>query len=279
MKRFTADRYVLRPHANRFVDFFAQLSTAYCGDESAPELALFVARCCYAMAELCEPLQSSLADEWPAAKEKLIAKGDCGISVWTGDLGVTVGRIYREQFPTEPNAQLLHLMPTLARQVVSEESENGTKIESEIEVPQYLSIPLSRALQFQAAKITKYGAHSLRKNQLRHLVKVTFNALSDALMNLLDQWESGDKISQPIALQLLFDCRYFAAATGALIDQKYQTLEQRLEQLIDPFDLAVLSPNITVNATKAVQKTAVIHGAIIRSSEVLSLRHSGGLSF
>lgn len=37
------------------------------------------------------------------------------------------------------------------------------------------SIPLSGALQFQAREITKFGAHSLRKNQLRLLVKVTIN--------------------------------------------------------------------------------------------------------
>lgn len=43
---------------------------------------------------------------------------------------------------------------------------------------------------------------------------------------------------------------------------------------IDPFDLAVLSPNITINATKAVQKTAVIHGAIINASGNSSLKHS-----
>ena len=43
---------------------------------------------------------------------------------------------------------------------------------------------------------------------------------------------------------------------------------------IDPFDLAVLSPNITINATKAVQKTAVIHGAIISASGNSALKHS-----
>jgi len=90
------------------------------------------------MTELCEPLQSSLADEWPQSKEKLIARGDVGINIWTGDLGSKVGQMYFEQFPDAPDENLLPLIPTLAHQVVSEESESGTKVESEIDVPQYL---------------------------------------------------------------------------------------------------------------------------------------------
>lgn len=141
VKKFTTDRYVLRSHAKRFVEFFSEFSTRYCKEgDNNPELALFIARCCYAMTELCEPLQSSLADEWPQSKDKLIARGDVGINIWTGDLGSKVGKLYFDQFPAQPDENLLHLMPTLAHQVVSEESESGTKVESEIDVPQYLRI-------------------------------------------------------------------------------------------------------------------------------------------
>jgi hypothetical protein len=119
-------------------------------------------------------------------------------------------------------------------------------------------VPLSTCLQFQAQQITKYGAHSLRKNQLRHLVKATFNSLADSLLNLLELWSSADKISQPIALQLLFDCRYFAAATGTLIDQKYQNLEQQLEQLVSVIilvNICIVTYAYTGTFNKPPQKT------------------------
>lgn len=47
----------------------------------------------------------------------------------------------------------------------------------------------------------------------------------------MEKW-SESKIAQPVALQLLFDCRYVAAATGSLVDQKFQNIQQELEQLV-----------------------------------------------
>ena len=61
--------------------------------------------------------------------------------------------------------------------------------------------------------------------------KFTFNALLDVLSSLLEKWSEA-KIAQPVALQLLFDCRYVAAATGSLVDQKFQNIQQDLEQLV-----------------------------------------------
>ena len=85
------------------------------------------------------------ADEWPGSKEKLISKGDSGINIWTCDLGSKVGQLYLQQWPDKPNENLLHLIPTLTHQVVSEESESGNKVESEIDVPQYLRKRFSKA--------------------------------------------------------------------------------------------------------------------------------------
>ena len=60
---------------------------------------------------------------------------------------------------------------------------------------------------------------------------MTFNAVFDVLSGLLEKWNE-TKIAQPVALQLLFDCRYVAAATGSLVDQKFQNIQQELEQLV-----------------------------------------------
>ena len=90
------------------------------------------------MSELCEPLQTSLTDEWACSKEKLTICGDNGVDIWIKDLAEKVGKMYFQEFPETPNDQLIQLIPKLSHQVVSEESENGTKVDSEIDVPQYL---------------------------------------------------------------------------------------------------------------------------------------------
>ena len=90
------------------------------------------------MTELCDPLQSCLADEWISSKEKMTSKGDQGIQVWTTDLAKRVGEKYAAYFPELPDERLLRLLPALAHQTVSEESEGGEKVQSEIDVPQYI---------------------------------------------------------------------------------------------------------------------------------------------
>ena len=90
------------------------------------------------MTELCDPLQSCLADEWISSKEKMTSKGDQGIQVWTTDLAKRVGEKYAAYFPELPDERLLRLLPALALQTVSEESEGGEKVQSEIDVPQYI---------------------------------------------------------------------------------------------------------------------------------------------
>ena len=90
------------------------------------------------MTELCDPLQSCLADEWISSKEKMTSKGDQGIQVWTTDLAKRVGVKYAAYFPELPDERLLRLLPALAHQTVSEESEGGEKVQSEIDVPQYI---------------------------------------------------------------------------------------------------------------------------------------------
>ena len=126
------------------------------------------------------------------------------------------------------------------------------------------------ALHYQSNQIMKNGMHSLRKSQHRQLVKLTSQKLAIAMAKIVNQWTAkGFSVNQPVALQLLFDSRYLSAATDSIIDAEIQELQNTLEQLvnrkylnnqnslsiqIDPFDLAVLAPNITKNAAKALVK-------------------------
>ena len=129
------------------------------------------------------------------------------------------------------------------------------------------------ALHYQSNEIMKNGMHSLRKSQHRHLVKMTSQKLAIAMNRVVNRWtEDGFTVHQPVALQLLFDSRYLSAATDSIIDAEIQELQNTLEQLvslkkfkpcfyifqIDPFDLAVLAPNITKNAAKALVKVKEI---------------------
>lgn len=136
-RQFTNDRYVLKKYCKDFVKSYNSFAKELI-ETSAPHLAIYIARSCYTMTEMCSPLPVSLAEEWPTVKEALISTGDSGISKWMESTADMTAQVYSEQFPEEPGHSLLQLFPALATQVVSEENESGSSVDSKIEVPQYL---------------------------------------------------------------------------------------------------------------------------------------------
>lgn len=136
-RQFTNDRYVLKKYCQDFVESYNSFAKELI-ESSSPALAVFIARSCYTLTELCSPLPASLAESWPTVKENLIVTGDEGILKWMESVADQTAQVYHEQFPEEPDNLLLRLMPALATQVVSEENESGSSVESKIEVPQYL---------------------------------------------------------------------------------------------------------------------------------------------
>merc|ERR1712113_372671 len=84
---------------------------------------------------------------------------------------------------------------------------------------------------------------------------------------------SNVKVPQPISIQLLFDLKFIGLATVSSLDPTYAQIEQQIEKMIDPFDLAVLASHIQANSSKAIQKTSVLHGALIASSGFQGSKH------
>ena len=103
----------------------------------------------------------------------------------TDNLASKIGEIYSSLYPDIPSESILSILPVLAVQTVTEENENGESVESHISVPQSLSIAMSAALEHQSNQMNKNGAHSLRKSQLRHHVKVHINYISTSISNIL----------------------------------------------------------------------------------------------
>ena len=247
-RQFTNDRYVLKKYCQDFVESYNTFAKELI-ETSAPHLSIYIARSCYTLTEMCSPLPASLAEEWPTIKEALIMTGDAGISKWMEATADMTAQVYSEQFPEEPDHSFLQLLPALAKQVVSEENESGSNVDSTIEVPQYLrchffkkgnkslelkfSYPLMAALHYQSNEIMKNGMHSLRKSQHRQLVKLTSQKLAIAMNRVVNRWtENGFAVNQPVALQLLFDSRYLSAATDSIIDAEIQELQNTLERLV-----------------------------------------------
>ena len=96
----------------------------------------------------------------------------CYSQQFTDNLAFKIGEIYSSLYPDVPSESILSILPVLAVQTVTEENENGESVESHISVPPSLSIAMSAALEHQSNEMNKNGAHSLRKSQLRHHVKV-----------------------------------------------------------------------------------------------------------
>ena len=177
VKAYTNDKSLLRDESARFAtefcDFCQNLHQKTEDKMKSAERSLIIGRACYALAELCPELQSAAAEKWPQAKEKLVSQGDQAVKTWIDTLAELVGEFYREHFPTKPDdPQLLPLLPALASQTVTEENESGEELESQINVPQAISVALSNALSRQSKQLNKSGGHALKKSQLRHHVKV-----------------------------------------------------------------------------------------------------------
>jgi len=136
-------------------------------------------------------------------------------------------------------------------------------MKSKIRVPQHPSLALSSGLAAFCSEVYLAAPHSLPSTTLADLTRgvastVGRNFAKVAMRSTLDQ---------SVALQLLFDVQLvqqcLVSREWREVSAELQSAASALEKHVDPFDLSVFSPHVSVNVKRAVLRQAGLLGVLI----------------
>lgn len=199
--------------------------------------------------------------------------------------------------------QFFNTMPTWDKVAIEEESEAGSKVQSDIHIPMTASWPVLDMLYSVCEAISHVGGHSLSRSVLRDITHSCLQGVLHVYCELKKMVMEGSQAatdprladslpfapSQSWALQKLFDLRMLhgllhsnvqskdEAERTALFDVKedaFLDLVDWLEGYIDPFDLDVLSPHLSKNIQRSVHSSSVMLGFITPPDKVDPLQSS-----
>uniref|UniRef100_A0A914UU69 Conserved oligomeric Golgi complex subunit 1 n=1 Tax=Plectus sambesii TaxID=2011161 RepID=A0A914UU69_9BILA len=157
---------------------------------------------------------------------------------------------------------------------IEEETESGRKVASSILVPLQLSRYAHRFLNELTRVVSIEGAHRLPKVVRQRLAGSAWSAFDVAYQRLLSD-TSG--IGQRQAVQLLFDVKSLNQLLMPEEGSKSMAkLVERLESLIDPFDLDVLNAHMRRNVVKMVQRSAAIFGGVLPTEAMSAAGRASG---
>ncbi|KAL5106366.1 Conserved oligomeric Golgi complex subunit 1 [Taenia crassiceps] len=162
-----------------------------------------------------------------------------------------------------------------------------------LKIPSHPSWPLQATLFTIARNLTTISVHTLPRGSLG---EAFYQRLAEGLLNtyrrLVDDQES--KLTQPQALQLLFDIRFILrllvwpltsaerrSSSANLPPVKDvtaigQDLLKRLEAAVDPFDLEMSSEHLNVGIGNAVRSTAVLFAVLLPVSFTIAFEEQAG---
>ena len=168
---------------------------------------------------------------------------------------------------SDPSA-LARVFPAWDSIEISEEGEDGQAVTSRIQVPQHPSLSLSAALAEYCGRAYAAAPHSLPPAAQAALSQAPSKALCGVYKDVAT---SGSPLPQRLALQLHFDLQlasqclisreHRSSATSA--SDECQSALSALEQHIDPFDLSVFAPHVSVRGKRAVLRLQGLIGVVI----------------
>ncbi|KAH9518338.1 Golgi transport complex subunit 1 [Bulinus truncatus] len=156
---------------------------------------------------------------------------------------------------------------------ISEETEEGKKLASKIYVPMQASWHIQSLLYNLCEHLNRIGLQALPWSVVKDLLILVTDGLVSSYEKLLEERGKSKgliPLSQHEVLQELFNFRFVQMAIPRKEDdeihkiyqQRCQTVIDRLEELVDPFDMDVFSPYIQANLHKQIQRTSVIFGGL-----------------
>lgn len=206
-----------------------------------------------------EPLQArktlKVDPQWAAVKEKLELESCRIFRFWITALMIDLKSALSLTLRTEDNPQLLHIFSAWETIEISEQGEESEPVKSTIKVPQAPSVAFICALGDFCHHVYNIAPYSLPSAVQMALSQEPAKVVTSVYSNLVDQ----DRLNQNVALQLHFDLQFLKAAVISSDNKPTQELAERLinkleTNHIDPFDLRVFLPYISVNVKKSVLK-------------------------
>ncbi|XP_063970712.1 conserved oligomeric Golgi complex subunit 1-like [Lytechinus pictus] len=221
-----------------------------------------------------ESKNTASEDEWSKLKSKFQEQCQESYRIWSEFTSSELLEEFNVNLrDTSPSAMLKNATAWDSIDI-EEETEEGKKVSSKIRLPVQSSWYVQSLLYGLCEEINRIGGHALSRSIISQLVNTTSTGLLNAYQTMLDErakvkGDGHSKLTQPQALQLLFDVRFIGSVmSGRGEDKKensqftgqLQRLIDLLEGFIDPFDLDVFTPHMTSNLNRHVHRSSLLLG-------------------
>uniref|UniRef100_A0A8C5P4D7 Conserved oligomeric Golgi complex subunit 1 n=1 Tax=Jaculus jaculus TaxID=51337 RepID=A0A8C5P4D7_JACJA len=279
--------------------------------------ALFMARLCQSLGELCPHLKQCIVGKsgssekpareartlkkqgkgksqevlpvqakWQEVKEVLLQQSVMGYRVWSSAVVTVLIHGFTQSLLLNDAGSVLATATSWEEIEIQEETESGGSVTSKIRLPVQPSWYVQSFLFSLCQEINRVGGHALPKVTLQEMLKHCMVQVVAAYEKLEEgkqmQKEGAFPVTQNRALQLLYDLRYLSivlTTKGEEVksgrskqDSRFEKVTDRLEALIDPFDLDVFTPHLNSNLNRLVQRTSVLFGLVTHTENQFAPR-------
>ncbi|KAK7116850.1 conserved oligomeric Golgi complex subunit 1-like isoform X2 [Littorina saxatilis] len=262
---------------------------------------LLVARTCSALCELTPHLQKCImgvtehqrhdmsgrktrsqqkaqdAPEWQAVLTKLDQCRTKSHRIWVDHTVSQITTVFTEYVTDTRYHTIIEKATRWEETEIMEETEEGRKLSSKIQVPMQASWYVHATLFQICQRFNKVGAHAFPRSVVKDVLTQVLQGMLGAYESLLASRGKGAKscvpLSQQEALQCVLNVKYMVhmipwrddTEASKTCQRRGQAIVESLEGHVDPFDLDVFSPYIQSNIMKATQRSAVLLGALSMS--------------
>ncbi|KAI8479572.1 Golgi transport complex subunit 1 [Branchiostoma belcheri] len=227
---------------------------------STIDKALFLARLCSGLVEICPNLQLCMM-----GKQSKDATQDSA-RLWAEHTSGWLVDQFSSALRDSSPAALLMSATNWEEIEIQEETEAGKSVQSKIRLPAQASWYVQSMLFLLCREVNRVGGHALSRCIIHDVVQQTCAGVLSAYEALL---QDSATLPQARALQLVFDLRYItnmlsargpdSQAYRAQADRVMRLLE-KIENHIDPFDLDVFTPHLSKALDRLTQRCSVMLG-------------------
>ncbi|MEJ1284075.1 component of oligomeric golgi complex 1 [Cricetulus griseus] len=224
--------------------------------------------------------------QWQEVKEVLLQQSVMAYRVWSSALVKFLICGFTQPLLLSDAGSILATATNWDELEIQEETESGSSVTSKIRLPTQPSWYVQSFLFSLCQEVNRVGGHALPKVTLQEMLKNCMGQVIAAYEQLTEeqQKEGTFPMTQNRALQLLYDLRYLnivLTSKGEEVksgrskpDSRIEKVTERLEALIDPFDLDVFTPHLSSNLNRLVQRTSVLFGLVTGTENQFASRSS-----
>lgn len=260
---------------------------------------------------MAQSLQPVVSPVWEHISNSMSKESDTLLQLWSNaTITKSITSFKSVALNLKSAVHFFDTMPIWDNVAIEEESEAGSKVESEIKLPMAVSWPIQDLLYNVCESISSIGGHSMSRSTLQAITQSllcgvlhTFIELKKAITEQKKSFTDNTDIpgslpftvTQSWALQRLYDLRTLHGLLHSpqvpksmkddtkktiydVSDNSFSDLVDWLESYIDPFDLDVFAPHLTKNIQRSIHCSAVMLGFITPSDRTDTTQSSHSLS-